>query len=414
MQKDTSKSYFFGKKILIGISGSIAAYKIPELVRLLIKKGAHVKIILTKDAANFVTPLTLSTVSKNDVVSDFVNKEYSTWNNHVDLGLWADIFLIAPATSNTLAKMASGLCDNILLATYLSSKCVVFCAPAMDRDMYLHRSTAKNIQILKKRGVNIIDVESGELASGLYGLGRMCDVEKVIFKLSNYLNKALPLSGKKVLITAGPTYEKIDPVRFIGNFSSGKMGCELALQAANLGANVCLVIGPSYQKVNHPLIRRIDIENAKQMFNVCKEEFTSSDIAIFSAAVSDFKPIKYHSNKIKSRLKSVTLESNIDVLKNLSKRKKKQFIVGFALETNNEIQNSLKKLHDKNMDLIVLNSLNDDGAGFGHDTNKIKIIDSDESIKDYPLMSKRDVAISIFNEIIINQISLYDIKKIMK
>ncbi len=414
MQKDTSKSCFLGKKILIGISGSIAAYKTPDLVRLLIKEGADVKVVLTKDATNFVTPLTLSTVSKNDVISDFVDKESSKWNNHIDLGLWADIFLIAPATANTLAKMATGLCDNILLATYLSSKCVVFCAPAMDRDMYLHRSTVKNLQILRKRGVNVIDVESGELASGLYGLGRMCDVEKIFLKLATYLNNSLPLSGKKVLITAGPTYEKIDPVRFIGNFSSGKMGCELALQAAGLGASVCLVIGPSYQIVNHPLIRQIDIENGQQMFNVCEEEFTSSDIAIFAAAVSDFKPTNYYSNKIKNPLESVTLEANIDVLKNLSKRKKKQFIVGFALETNNEIKNSLKKLHDKNMDLIVLNSLNDDGAGFGHDTNKIKIIDSDENIKDYPLMSKQDVAVSIFNEIIINQISLSDIKKVMK
>ena len=414
MQEDTSKSYFFGKKILIGVSASIAAYKIPDLVRLLVKKGAEVKIVLTRDAASFVTPLTLSTVSKNDVIIDFVDKESTKWNNHVELGLWADIFLIAPATANTLAKMANGLCDNILLATYLSSKSVVFCAPSMDRDMYLHRSTVKNLQILRKRGVNIIDAESGELASGLYGLGRMCDVEKIIIKISNYLNNTLPLSGKKVLITAGPTYEKIDPVRFIGNFSSGKMGCELALHAANLGANVCLVIGPSYQTVNHPLIRRIDIENAQQMLNVCEEEFTSSDVAIFSAAVSDFKPKNYYSSKIKRQLKSVVLQSNIDVLKNLSKNKKKQFIVGFALETNNEIENSFKKLHDKKMDLIVLNSLNDAGAGFGYDTNKVKIIDSNENIKDFPLMSKRDVAASIFNEIIINQISLSGIKKVIK
>lgn len=414
MQKDTTQSYFFGKNILIGISGSIAAYKVPDLVRLFIKSGANVKVVLTKDAINFVTPITLSTVSKNDVIYDFVDKKSKSWNNHVELGLWADVFLIAPATANTLAKMASGLCDNILLATYLSSKCIVFCAPAMDRDMYLHGSTLKNIQILKKRGVNIIDAESGELASGLYGLGRMCDIKNIISIIGNYLNKTLPLSGKKVLITAGPTYEKIDPVRFIGNFSSGKMGCELALRAAKLGANVCLVIGPSYQKVNHPLIRRINIENAQQMFDACEDEFNFCDIAIFSAAVSDFKPKKTYTTKIKEKLKLVSLESNIDVLKTLSTKKKGQFIVGFALETHNETQNAFKKIKDKNMDMIVLNSLNDAGAGFGYDTNKIKIIDFKQNINDFPLMSKEAVAASIFDEIIINQISLSNLKDIVK
>ena len=264
MKKHDSQSAFFGKKILIGISGSIAAYKIPELVRLFIKKGAEVKVILTQDAANFVTPLTLSTVSKNNVIIDFINKHDQTWNNHVDLALWADIFLIAPATANTISKMVSGACDNILIATFLSSKCPVFCAPAMDRDMYLHSSTSKNLSILKKRGVCVFDVDKGELASGLYGEGRMRNVQALFFDMESFFLKSMPLFGKKILITAGPTYENIDPVRFIGNFSSGKMGCEIAKRAAYYGASIDLVLGPSSQYVEHPFISVYNIQNAQQ------------------------------------------------------------------------------------------------------------------------------------------------------
>jgi len=399
MEKINSYSAFYGKNVLIGVSGSIAAYKIPDLVRLFKKEGANVKLILTKDAANFVTPLTLSTLSSNKVFIDFTNDLNNQWNNHVELALWADVFLIAPATANTISKMAHGLCDNILLATFLSSKCQVFCAPAMDRDMYLHRSTVKNLQILKKRGVYILDVESGELASGLHGLGRMRDITKLINELEGFFLKDLLFYGKRILITAGPTYEKIDPVRFIGNFSSGKMGCELAKFAANQGAIVDLIIGPSYELVDHPLVNRVNIETAHQMFTIVKEKFKYSDVAIFSAAVSDFKPLRFKRKKIKRKSLQINVEPNVDVLKTISSTKKDQFIVGFALETDNEDANAIKKMQEKNMDLVILNSLNDKEACFGYDTNKVKIIDHDLNIKTYPLMTKKELASVILSEV---------------
>ena len=411
MKKNTPRSIFFGKKILIGISGSIAAYKIPELVRLFVKNGAEVKIILTTSATHFVSPLTLSTLSLNDVTLDFVDNNKVKWNNHVKLALWADLFLIAPASCNTIAKMVSGLCDNILLATFLSSKCPVFCAPAMDRDMYLNRATVKNLEILRRRGVNVLDVESGDLASGLSGLGRMKDINNLFFELEFFFNQEAPLFGVNVLITAGPTYEKIDPVRFIGNFSSGKMGCELAKEAARKGANVYLVIGPSSEKVDHPFITRINVETTNEMYKVCKEKFSKTDIAVFAAAVSDFKIVNYQEKKIKKNPEPIVLKSNIDILKTLSKKKKNQFIVGFALETDNEEINAIKKLEEKQMDLIILNSLKNTQSCFGYDTNKIKIIDNQLYIKDYPLMSKNKVAEIIFNEILMKRISLPSINK---
>ena len=327
MKKHDTQSAFFGKKILIGVSGSIAAYKIPELVRLFVKNGAEVKVILTKDAVSFVTPLTLSTVSNNDVILDFVDDTQVKWNNHVDLALWADIFLIAPATANSLAKMATGLCDNILLATFLSAKCPVFCAPAMDRDMYLHTSTSKNLHTLKKRGVHVFDTEEGELASGLYGLGRMQDIQLLFSDVERFFLKSMPLFGKKILITAGPTYEKIDPVRFIGNFSSGKMGCELAKKAAHYGAYVDLILGPSNQIVKHPFINVCHVENADQMFVECSKRFNDCDIAIFSAAVSDFKPKKIIKEKIKQKSIVINTEPNRDIIKELACKKNNQLIL---------------------------------------------------------------------------------------
>ena len=293
----------------------------------------------------------------------------------MELGLWADIFLIAPATANTISKMASGLCDNILLATFLSCKCAVFCAPAMDRDMYLNRATVKNLQIIKKRGVKIMDVESGELASGLHGLGRMRDINKLVNEMETFFFSSLPLFGQKVLVTAGPTYEQIDPVRFIGNFSSGKMGVALAKHAADQGALVDLIIGPSSESSTHPFVTRHDIQTADEMFMLCKDKFPITDIAIFAAAVSDFKPKIFKKKKIKKPSILIKTKPNIDILKTLSKSKKHQFIVGFALETCNEEENAIKKMHTKNMDLIILNSLNDERSCFSHDTNKIKIID---------------------------------------
>ena len=411
MEKNNFDSVLFGKKILIGVSGSIAAYKIPELVRLLIKKGAEVKTILTKDAHSFVTPLTLSTVSKNEVIIDFSNDSKTKWNNHVELGLWADLFLIAPATANTISKMANGLCDNILLATFLSSTSPVFCAPAMDRDMYLNKTNFKNIKILKQRNISIIDVEKGELASGLYGLGRMSDIKVIIAELEIFFTKSMPFFGTKFLITAGPTYEKIDPVRFIGNFSSGKMGCELAKQAASYGANVDLILGPSSEKIDHPLINVFNITSCDQMFDLCEDKFEDCDIAICAAAVSDFKPIKFFNKKIKDKAPVIKTSFNKDIIQALGYKKKNQFLVGFALEIENEEKNAIMKLKKKNMDFIVLNSLQDEDACFGYDTNKIKIIDSDDSIKEFGLMQKSEVAKIILDEILFKRRCYVSIKK---
>jgi len=414
MKTHDSQSAFFGKKILIGVSGSIAAYKIPELVRLFVKNGAEVKVVLTNDAINFVAPLTLSTVSRNDVILDFVDENHLKWNNHVELALWADVFLIAPATANTLSKMVSGACDNILLATFLSSKCPVFCAPAMDRDMYLHRSTSKNLNILKKRGVCVFDVDKGELASGLHGLGRMRDIDALFVDMENFFLQSMPLFGKKILITAGPTYEKIDPVRFIGNFSSGKMGCELAKQAAYYGASVDLILGPSSEQVTHPFITVSNIQTAQQMLLECDKKFKDCDIAIFSAAVSDFKPKEMIKEKIKKKSIVIKTEANKDIIATLALKKRNQFVVGFALETDNAEQNAIKKLQKKNMDLIVLNSLQDKETGFGFDTNKVTIIDKNLSIKKYPLMEKNKVASIIFDEILFKKNYYSSLKEIIK
>ena len=411
MKKSNFDSVLFGKRILIGVSGSIAAYKIPELVRLLIKKGAEVKVILTKDAHSFVTPLTLSTVSKNDVIIDFFNDTKTKWYNHIELGLWADIFLIAPATSNTISKMANGLCDNILLATFLSCTSPIFCAPAMDRDMYLNKANFENINILKQRSISIIDVEKGELASGLYGLGRMSDIHIIVSELEIHFAKSMPFFGAKFLITAGPTYEKIDPVRFIGNFSSGKMGCELAKQAAFYGADVDLVLGPSSERINHPSINVCNIISCDQMYELCKNKFQDCDIAICAAAVSDFKPLKFIDKKIKIKSPVIKTRLNTDIIKELGKKKKNQFLVGFALETESEKKNAIAKLKNKNMDFIVLNSLKDKNSCFGHDTNKIKLIDSDYSIKEFSLMQKSEVAKLILDEILYKRKYHKSIKK---
>lgn len=414
MKKRKSFSTLFGKKILVGVSGSIAAYKIPELVRSFIKKGAEVRVVLTRDAAQFVTPLTLSTVSKHDITIDFIDSEKSKWNNHVELGLWADLFLIAPATANTLSKMATGSCDNILLATFLSSTCPIFCAPAMDRDMYLNSATKKNIETLRKRGITILDVDNGELASGLHGLGRMCDIHNILIKLENFFSKLMPFFGKKIFITAGPTYEKIDPVRFIGNFSSGKMGCELARQAAYYGATVDLILGPSSEIVNHPNITVFNIETADELFDLSEKKFKNCDVAIFSAAVSDFKPIKIEKEKIKQKTITIKTIANRDIVEMLGQSKKNQFLVGFALETENEERNAIEKMKRKNMDLIVLNSLRNKKTCFGYNTNQIKLIDQDLSIQEFPLMEKSKVAKIILDEILFKNKYYNSINKILK
>ncbi len=397
-------SVLSGKKILLGITAGIAAYKSANLVRLFIKLGAEVKVIMTPASKDFITPLTLSTLSKNPVHSQFFDTENDNevWNNHVELGLWADYFLIAPATANTLSKMANGTCDNLVLATYLSAKCPVYFAPAMDLDMYKHPSTKENFQKLQSFGNRMIPATSGELASGLVGEGRMAEPEDIVAFIEKDILSTLPLSGKKVLITAGPTYEAIDPVRFIGNHSSGKMGFEIAKEAANLGAEVFLISGPSNEKINHSLIHRIDVVSAEEMFKASHEYFNEIDITILSAAVADYKPKNIANQKIKKSAASLSieLEPTKDILASLGKIKKLQFLVGFALETDNEIENAKNKLKTKNLDLIVLNSLKDKGAGFATNTNKITIIDKNFNQKEFDLKSKTAVAKDIFNEII--------------
>ncbi|MFY7672434.1 bifunctional phosphopantothenoylcysteine decarboxylase/phosphopantothenate--cysteine ligase CoaBC [Tenacibaculum sp. MEBiC06402] len=393
-----------GKKVLLGITAGIAAYKTASLVRLFIKSGAEVKVIMTPASKDFITPLTLSTLSKNPVHSAFYDQEDENelWNNHVELGLWADIMLIAPTTANTLSKMTNGVCDNLLLATYLSAKCPVYFAPAMDLDMYKHASTKNSLEKLQSFGNIMIPATSGELASGLVGEGRMAEPEDIVDFITNDILSKLPLKGKKLLLTAGPTYEAIDPVRFIGNHSSGKMGFEIAKAAASLGAEVFLVSGPSHQTVKHSLIHRIDVKSAEQMYNACHEYYKDVDIAILSAAVADYRPKNVADKKIKKKDASlvIELEPTQDILKSLGAAKKNQFLVGFALETNDEVSNAKKKIEGKNLDLIVLNSLRDKGAGFAGDTNKITIIDSDFNETVYSLKSKREVAVDIINEII--------------
>ena len=398
-------SVLSGKKILLGITAGIAAYKTANLVRLYIKLGSEVKVIMTPASKDFITPLTLSTLSKNPVHSTFYDKEdeNEVWNNHVDLGLWADYFIIAPATANTLSKMANGVCDNLLLATYLSAKCPVYFAPAMDLDMYKHPSTKASLDKLIAFGNIMIPATSGELASGLVGEGRMAEPEDIVSFMENDILDKMPLKGKKILITAGPTYEAIDPVRFIGNHSSGKMGFSIAKAAANLGAEVILIAGPSHQIINHSLIHRIDVVSAEQMYTEAHNYFKEVDIAILSAAVADYKPKNVANQKIKKNDDTLSLEltKTKDILASLGKIKKHQFLVGFALETNNEIESAKNKIKHKNLDAVVLNSLQDKGAGFATNTNKITIIDKDFNQKPFQLKSKDDVAKDIMNEIIL-------------
>ncbi|MEA1786347.1 bifunctional phosphopantothenoylcysteine decarboxylase/phosphopantothenate--cysteine ligase CoaBC [Arenibacter sp. GZD96] len=395
-----------GKNILLGVTGGIAAYKTTFLVRLLIKAGAHVKVVLTESASSFVTPLTLATLSKNPVLLDFVNTEdgHISWNNHVELGLWADVMIIAPATANTLSKMANGTCDNLLMATYLSAKCPVFCAPAMDLDMYKHPSTKVSLEKLESYGHGIIPATEGELASGLSGEGRMAEPEDIIHFITSFLSKGLPLHGKNVLITAGPTYEAIDPVRFIGNHSSGLMGFELAKSAAHLGANVILISGPTHLNIHHNAITVIHVVSADDMYDAVHAHYKTADIAICAAAVADYKPIQVAPQKIKKKEDTFTiaLVKTKDILLSLGEQKKTQFLVGFALETENEIENAKSKLRRKNLDAIVLNTLKDKGAGFGKATNKISYIDKNLNIKSFELKSKTEVAADIFNEIMIH------------
>jgi len=392
------------KNVLLGITAGIAAYKSTSLVRLFVKVGANVKVIMTPASKDFVTPLTLSTLSKNPVLSSFIDEEdeNAVWNNHVELGLWADLFLIAPATANSLSKMASGNSDNLLLATYLSAKCPVYFAPAMDLDMYKHQSTINSFEILKGFGNIIIPAVSGELASGLVGEGRMAEPENILTFIEKDILQSLPLNGKQVLITAGPTYEAIDPVRFIGNHSSGKMGFEIANAATNLGAKVVIISGPTHEKAEHSLITVIPVQSASDMYDAVHNHFNDSDIAILSAAVADYKPKKVSIRKIKKKDSTLQLEleKTKDILESLGKIKQNKLLVGFALETNDELENAIKKLKSKNLDLIVLNSLNDKGAGFGGTTNKVTIINKNETITNYSLKSKTEVAKDIMNEIL--------------
>ena len=389
-----------GKNILICISGGIAAYKINFLIRDLIKKGAEVQILTTPSAENFVSKLTLSTLSKNPVFSDFYS-ENGTWNNHVEFALWADLILIAPCTANTLAKMIHGICDNLVIATYMSAKCPVFIVPAMDLDMYQHPSTQQNLEIAEDFGHFIIPAETGELASGLVGQGRMAEPETITKKIEEFFTKEThekTLLGKTVLITAGPTYEAIDPVRFIGNHSSGKMGFSIAEEAANRGAKVILISGPSSEKTHHQNIEIHRVTSAKEMFEEVFKHYENADIAIASAAVADYAPKEIAKEKIKKNDESLTIElvKNPDILKTMGERKSHQFLVGFALETQNEEENAKGKLQKKNLDMIVLNSLRDEGAGFKNDTNKIKIFTKTEK-KEFALKSKDEVAIDILN-----------------
>ena len=400
-------SVLSGKKIVLGISGGIAAYKTASLVRLFIKAGAQVQVIMTPASKDFVTPLTLSTLSKNPVYSEFFNEDEekavdAVWNNHVEFALWADYMVIAPATANTLSKMASGNCDNLLIATYLSAKCPVYFAPAMDLDMYIHPTTKINFDKLQSFGNTIIPAESGELASGLSGEGRMAEPENIIQFIEKDLASKLPLKGKKVLITAGPTYEAIDPVRFIGNHSSGKMGFDIATAAANLGAEVVLVSGPTHLQMKNNSVNLIRVTSANEMYDVCHQYFENMDVAIAAAAVADYKPKNVALQKIKKTEATFTieLEKNKDILLSLGQIKKNQFLIGFALETENEIENAKIKIKKKNLDLIVLNSLNDKGAGFSQPTNKVTFIDKDFNIFENPLKSKELVAQDIVNLIV--------------
>lgn len=390
-----------GKKIILSVCGSIAAYKAAFLTRLLVKTGAEVQILMTPAATDFITPLTLSTLSNRPVYHQ-VSSE-SAWNNHVELGLWADAMLIAPITATTLGKLANGICDTMVAAVYLSAKCPVFFAPAMDLDMWKHPASQRNVAQLQSYGNHLIPVGHGELASGLVGDGRMAEPEEIVAHLDNFFAQKTDLIGKRILLTAGPTYEAIDPVRFIGNRSSGKMGVAIANSLAERGAEVELILGPSNQKVEHPKIKVIKVESAAEMYQASLKHFPNCDGAILAAAVADYRPQNIESQKIKKsgNTLELTLEKTEDIAANLGKQKRKdQFLVGFALETTNEIENAKSKLKRKNFDFIVLNSLQDKGAGFGHDTNKITILHKDGNTQSFELKSKKAVAKDIVEQVL--------------
>jgi phosphopantothenoylcysteine decarboxylase/phosphopantothenate--cysteine ligase len=392
-----------GRKILLGVSGSIAAYKAAVLTRLLVKEEAEVKIVMTPAALDFITPLTFSTLSKNPVYTKFQKDDSGLWNNHVELGMWADAIVIAPATANTIAKMANGLCDNLLMAVYLSARCPVFFAPAMDLDMMKHPATQENLSKLQSFGVKLLEPGFGELASGLIGVGRMAEPEEIVHQLNVHFATTGSLKGKTALVTAGPTHEAIDPVRFIGNNSSGKMGYAIAEALASRGAKVELVSGPTNLVTHHPGIQTTHVTSAEEMYNACISVFAKADITVLSAAVADFRPTVKADQKIKKGEGGLTLElaKTQDIASELGRLKKAgQVIVGFALETENERANAKKKLTSKNFDLIVLNSLRDSGAGFGHDTNKITILGTNEVEKEFNLKSKKEVANDIVNTIV--------------
>ncbi|MGF1585353.1 MAG: bifunctional phosphopantothenoylcysteine decarboxylase/phosphopantothenate--cysteine ligase CoaBC [Bacteroidales bacterium] len=398
-----------GKKIILGITGSIAAYKSAVLVRLLVKEGATVKVIMTPLAKEFITPVTLATLSRNTVLSDFFSYDSGDWNSHVELGMWADLFLVAPASANTMAKMANGICDNLLLTSYLSARCPVMIAPAMDLDMFRHPATLRNMEILLSRGSIIVEPASGELASGLSGKGRMEEPENILDKIVSFFQTRsqdvkdyLPLQGKQILVTAGPTHEAIDPVRYLGNQSSGKMGFAIAAELVNRGASVILVSGPVSLNLVHTRINLIRVTSAGEMYNECITWFPKCDACIMTAAVADYTPVISEKRKIKRADGNITIEMQPtrDILKELGKIKKNgQVLGGFALETDNEIVNAEKKLQNKNLDFIVLNSLNDEGAGFHSDTNKVSILSPGGISRDYSIKPKPEVAADIVNHL---------------
>ena len=397
-------SVLSGKKVLLGISGGIAAYKSPLIVRLLKSLDAEVRVVMTPSAKDFVTPLTLSTLSNNPVLSTFTATELDNpvWNDHVELGKWADLFIIAPATANTLSALVNAKCNNLLIATYLSCTSPIYIAPAMDLDMYAHNANQENLKILKSFGHQVLPVREGFLASGLHGKGRMLSPEEIVDFIEKDLEKSLPLYGKKILITAGPTYEAIDPVRFIGNHSSGKMGFELAKEASKLGAEVLLVTGPTALELKDNRIDVRRVTSASEMFEVVMENYSDTQIAIAAAAVADFKPDNSHAQKIKKEtdFNTINLVPTKDILATMGKEKKDQFLVGFALETENELKNAIKKLKTKNLNAIVLNSLNDKGAGFSGDQNKISFINQEGKLIDFELKSKALVAQDVFSQIL--------------
>ncbi|MBO7522816.1 MAG: bifunctional phosphopantothenoylcysteine decarboxylase/phosphopantothenate--cysteine ligase CoaBC [Bacteroidales bacterium] len=395
-----------GKNILIGVTGGIAAYKTAYIVRLLVKEGANVKVVMTEHAKKFITPLTMATLSKNPIYTEFFNPENGEWNSHVSLGTWANLFLIAPATANTIAKMANGIADNLLLTTYLSARCPVFVAPAMDLDMLQHPATQKNISTIKSYGNTIIDPEDGELASGLSGKGRMAEPETIVEEIKRFFSKKKikeQAKNKKIVINAGPTREAIDPVRFISNHSSGKMGIALADVAAEYGFDVTLVLGPVNIKPKHPSIKIVNVVSADEMAQECISLFDKCDIAILAAAVADYTPVVKASHKIKKTEANLNIElqKTTDIAASLgAKKRENQLLVGFALETDNEKDNAIKKLKSKNLDFIVLNSLNDKGAGFGGETNKVTIIDKNNNIDIFELKSKEEVAHDILDKVL--------------